>query len=97
MNCLGYPGIRVDAVAMKPTERVKHACVEVMPDATTAVISNLAERTEYRVTVTAVTEEYFDQLPSGHELRRARHLSKHTQPPEDTWLPHASIVASTSG
>ena len=89
--------MRVDAVAMKPTERTKHVYVEVMPDATTAVINNLAERTEYRVTVTAVTEEYFEQLPAGHELRRARSLSKHSPPPDDTWLPHASIVVSTSG
>ena len=90
-------GMRIDAIAMKPAERAKHQCVEVVSDSTTAVVTGLCERTEYLITVTAVTEEYFDQLPPGHDQRRARQLPKSRAPPEDVWLPSTSIVGSTSG
>ena len=90
-------GIRVDAVPVHKSERAHHGCVEVMPDATSAVVSGLAERTEYDVIVTSITNEYFDQLPAAHETRRSRHLSKRRAPADDVWLPRASIRVSTSG
>ena len=90
-------GIRVDAVAMKNRDKIKHASIEVMPDATNAIIDGLQEKVEYLVSVTAVTEEYFEQLPQGHELRRSKVLPRNKPPREDPWLPSTSVLATTSG
>ena len=68
-----------------------------MPDVTSAVVSGLAERTDYDVIVTLITNEFFDQLPPAHETRRSRHLSKRRAPAADVWLPRSSIRVSTSG
>ena len=87
----------MDAVAVKSTERERHACVEVMADATSAVIPGLAEKTEYLISVTAITEEYFDQLPPGNEMRRSRQLPKNKVAPDDAWLPSVTMLATTSG
>lgn len=90
-------GIRVDAVSLKSKKKRKHACIEVLPDNTTAIVDNLDDRTEYLVTVTTITEEYFDQLPHGHELKTKRVLPTSAPPKEDMWLPSSSVLATTSG
>ena len=89
--------IRVDAVAIKARERHNHSFVEVSADSRTAVVENLLEKTEYLLSVTAVTEEYFEQLPPGHDQKRDRQLPVIAAPPEDPWLPSSSVLASTSG
>ena len=89
--------MRVDAVALKPRGDLKHTAVEVTPDKMTATLENLQEKAEYLLTVTLVTEEYFDQLPEGAELRLKRSLPEDKAPPEDHWLPSSSMVAMTSG
>jgi hypothetical protein len=89
----------VDAVPMhEPAEGdPKHCCAETVPDAAGAIIDNLKEKTEYLITITAITEEFFDMLPSGHEMKTSRVLPKDQPPPESPWLPTASIIAMTSG
>ena len=89
--------MRVDAVAVQSRDRHKHSCVEVVPNATSAIVESLSEKTEYLITITAITDEYFDQLPPGHELKATRILPKDKSPKEDTWLPSTSVIAMTSG
>ena len=57
--------IRVDAVSMKPGNTKRHSAVEVNADSTSAIVDGLAEKNEYMLTVTTITEEYFDNLPEG--------------------------------
>ena len=87
----------MDAVAVQSRDRHKHSCTEVVPSATSAIVENLSEKTEYLVTVSAITDEYFDQLPPGHELKTTRILPKDRMPKEDVWLPSTSVIAMTSG
>ncbi len=82
---------------MKTDEPKKHSAVEVSADATTAVIDNLAERVEYMLTVTTITEEYFESLPEGHESRRTRSIPLDRPAPEHSWLPGATMIGMTSG
>lgn len=82
---------------MKTSTSNKHTAVEVMPDATTATLDNMEEKTEYLITVTFITDEYFEQLPDGSEIKSQRTLPKNTPPPEDPWLSNSSMIAMTSG
>ena len=84
-------------MAMKTRERTSHSFVEVPADAHSAVVENLLEKTEYLITVTAVTDEYFEELPPGHDQKRDRRLPTTAPPSEDPWLPSSSVIASTSG
>ncbi|CAD5112727.1 DgyrCDS1945 [Dimorphilus gyrociliatus] len=89
--------LRVDAVALRPIPDHKHSCTEVTPDSVEAIVENLAEKTEYLISVTAVTEEYFSNLPSGDPLRVHHAFPKDRPPPEDNWLPKTSMTGTTSG
>ena len=82
---------------MSGKEKRSHTCIEVAPNATSAKLENLCEKTEYLISVTAVTAEYFDNLPDGHEQKKFRMLSKSIPAPEDPWLPSSNMIASTSG
>ena len=62
---LSISAIRVDAVSMKPDNTKRHSAVEVSADSTSAIVDGLAEKTEYMLTVTTITEEYFDNLQEG--------------------------------
>ena len=66
-------------------------------DAATVVITGLTEKTDYVVTVRAVTTVYFDMLPEGHAVKRSRRLPTDLLPTEDAWLPAATAVVTTSG
>ncbi|ELT90741.1 hypothetical protein CAPTEDRAFT_219540 [Capitella teleta] len=93
-------GIRVDAVPMKESEEeggAKHCCAETVPDAAGAIIDNLKEKTEYLITITAITDEFFENLQPGHQLKSSRVLPRDQVPPESEWLPCASIIGMTSG
>ncbi len=50
---------------MKADVGRKHSAVEVSADSTSAIVDGLAEKTEYMLTVTTITEEYFDNLHEG--------------------------------
>lgn len=60
-----FLAIRVDAVSMKPDNTKRHSAVEVSADSNSAIVDGLAEKTEYMLTVTTITEEYFDNLQEG--------------------------------
>ena len=67
--------IRVDAVSMKPGNTKRHSAVEVNADSTSAIVDGLAEKNEYMLTVTTITEEYFDNLPEGELFYKIRTLA----------------------
>ncbi|XP_023933288.1 uncharacterized protein LOC106180596 isoform X1 [Lingula anatina] len=91
-------GIRVDCSPKKPEEG-KHQSFELIPDARSLVIENLTELTSYLVVVTAITEEYFDQLPERHQYKKMHRIPRDVaiELNESPWLPNTSIVAITSG
>jgi hypothetical protein len=69
-----------------------------MPDVTETTIDGLCECTEHIVAITAITEEFFDQLPDRHELKKIRALpAEYKDIPASAWLPKSNIVAVTSG
>jgi len=76
---------------------VETVSCDLPPDATSAVVSGLTEKTDYVVTVRAVTAGYFDMLPDGHAVKRARRLPVDRLPTDDAWLPAATAVVTTSG
>lgn len=82
-----------------PDERrdVESVSCDLPADATSAVIKGLAEKTEYIVTVRAVTAVYFDMLPDGNAMKRTRRLPADHLPTDDAWLPAATTVVTTSG
>jgi len=82
-----------------PDERrdIETISCDLPPDATSAVISGLTEKTEYIVTLRAVTAVYFDMLPEGNAMKKTRQLPTGRLPTDDTWLPAATTVVTTSG
>ena len=99
-------GIRVDVVPRSQYEQHKtandHREIETIScdlpaDATSAVVSGLLEKTDYVVTVRAVTAVYFGLLPDGHAVKRARRLPVDRLPPDNTWLPVTTADVTTSG
>ncbi|CAH1782616.1 unnamed protein product [Owenia fusiformis] len=90
-------GIRVDCVPLRAHSN-QHRCLELMPDSTCAVLENLLESTEYHITVTALTEEFFDQLPAKDKTKKSRTLPKDIIVQKASpWLPSSSIISMTSG
>lgn len=100
---IDFLGIRVDAVPMKKSleteeeEESRHCCAETVPDAAGAIIDNLMEKTEYLITITAITDEFFESLPQAHPLKQSHVLPKDKVPPENIWLPSSSVIGMTSG
>src|SRR5690349_5310955 len=80
-----------------PSNSASSVSQRFAPTETSAVLSGLLENTEYTVTVVMVTDEYFDQLPSGHESKASRKLPRDRPPAENVWIPSASVKAVTSG
>ena len=98
-------GMRVDAVVRSAYDQrggaersdIDSVSCDLPRDATSAVISGLTDKTEYVVTVRAVTAAYFDMLPDGHAMKRSRRLPADRLPTDDAWLPAATTVVTTSG
>jgi len=99
-------GMRVDVVPRSvydqlraPADRhdVETISCDLPADATSAVIGGLTEKTEYVVTVRTVTAVYFDMLPDGNAMKRTRRLPADRLPTDDSWLPAATAVVTTSG
>ena len=89
--------IRVDCVPLH--KKIKgHICEELLPNETVINLYNLCEHTEYDVIVTAVTGEFFDALPIGHEWRKDRQIPRDVgPPPASEWLPKSTITVSIVG
>ena len=82
---------------MKSGETKKHVCKEVEADRRDVILDGLSEMTEYLISVTAISDEFFEQLPAGHEMKRTRQLPQNKPAPESEWLPSSSVVTMTSG
>ncbi len=83
--------IRVDCYQLN-VEKPLHIFKELTADVKTCIIDNLSEKTSYRITVTAITEEYF----ISHKIKELKQLPKLVLE-HIPWLPSASIDAMTSG
>ncbi|XP_064633270.1 uncharacterized protein LOC135491376 [Lineus longissimus] len=91
-------GLRVDCYPVSQIHRNPPFSQELMPDVTETTVDGLCECTEHIVVITAITEEFFDQLPDGHTLRKIRALpAEFKDIPESMWLPKSTIIAVTSG
>lgn len=82
---------------MNSEDKKVHSSVELPPDATSATLENLQEKTDYLIAVTAITSEFLEQegVPDGAKRRHA--LSRDRPVPDDSWLPTASVIVKTSG
>lgn len=88
---LYFAVVRVDCVPTNMSIK-GHICLELLPSETVANLQNLCENTEYDVIVTAVTEEYFDTLPVGHEWRKERRIPYDLKKiPDSEWLPRSIL------
>lgn len=98
-----FAGIRVDAEPVRksgdadPGQSNGTISVDLPPDAVTATLDGLAEKTEYCVSVTAVTAEYFHHLPDGDQSKKRRSLYRDRPAPRNDWLPTSNIIVKTSG
>lgn len=94
MICALFVVIRVDCVPVHKAIK-GHISEELLPSETVIDLNNLCEKTEYDVTITAVTGEFFDSLPAGHEWRLERQIpSDVNELPENPWLPKSTITVS---
>lgn len=82
---------RVDCYPLS-VEKPLHIFKELTPDSKCCIIDNLSEKTTYRITITAVTEEYFYQ----HKIKEIKKLPKYILE-SVPWLPSTHIEAMTSG
>lgn len=89
--------VRVDCIPVN--KKVKsHICEELLPNETAINLYNLCEHTEYDIVITAVTDEFFESLPSGHEWKRERQIPQNNvEIPDSEWLPKSTITVSSWG
>ena len=80
---------RIDCISMNP-EKPLHIFKELQPAIKTCILDNLEDKTEYRLTVTAITENFLNKHP---KIRETKLLPKDLT----ATLPKATIEASTSG
>ena len=83
--------LRVHAEAKPPQPNAREIFLELTPDATEFLLSNLQERTTYEVTIYAITEEYLAEK----RCRDASQLPKKL--PASDWLPHKSYEFLSAG
>ncbi|CAF4424726.1 unnamed protein product, partial [Didymodactylos carnosus] len=84
--------LRIDCVAANQSlQDSRHLTLELTPDSTEVILPNLSERTEYIVTVTAITDEYLFK----NKIRDISQLPKKLKP--DKWLPNKSLNFTTGG
>ncbi|XP_077978814.1 uncharacterized protein LOC144434231 [Glandiceps talaboti] len=90
-------------VYVSPSENDKvglSQCIDLVPDSTSLTIHDLSENTEYDIHIMAMTDEYFDQLPSkSKHKKKSRTLTKDWDKvaKSSPWLPYSTIHATTSG
>jgi hypothetical protein len=65
--------------------------MDITPDSTEFILTNLTERTQYNVTIYAITEEYLHE----NRCRNVAQLPKKLKPSE--WLPNKNLQFLTSG
>lgn len=76
-------------------------CIDLLPDATGAKVTDLEQGKDYVIHLLTITDDFFDQLPPSHSLRKARDLPKTwadvEKEVESPWLPYVAIGARTHG
>ncbi|RMZ93142.1 hypothetical protein BpHYR1_002691, partial [Brachionus plicatilis] len=83
--------IRIDCHSID-SKKSLHLFKELTPDKKSCILDNLSEKSRYKISVTAISEEYF----INHKIKELKQLPKlvlESMP----WLPSASIEAMTSG
>jgi hypothetical protein len=83
--------VRVDCHQLN-VEKPVHIFKELTADIKSCIIDNLSEKTNYRISVTAITEEYF----INHKIKELKQLPRLILD-NAPWLPSASVEAMTSG
>lgn len=72
-----------------------HICEELLPSETVINLYNLCENTEYDVTITAITEEFFEFLPADSEWKKEKRIPIEVKElPASEWLPKATLNVS---
>ncbi|KAK6994911.1 fibronectin, partial [Biomphalaria glabrata] len=91
-------GIRVECISQDP-DNAQVVSADTLPDATSADLTGLSEKTDYLLKVITVTEEYFDQLPEKNRLKQMRNFPPNISSvqEESQWLPFTCILFKTSG
>ncbi|XP_054751259.2 uncharacterized protein LOC129257055 [Lytechinus pictus] len=76
-------------------------CIDLLPDATGAKVTDLEQGKDYVLHLLTITDDFFDQLPSSHSLRKERDLPRIwadvEKEVESPWLPYVAIGARTHG
>lgn len=84
--------MRVDCIPVHKKVK-KHICEELLPSETVLNIYNLCEHTEYDITVTAITDEFFDSLHAAHEWKKEKKIPhSNAEIPNNEWLPKSTIT-----
>lgn len=83
--------IRLDCYPLN-VDMPLHIFKELTPDTKSCIIENLSEKTDYRITITAITEEYLVH----HKIKEISQIPK-TLLSSFPWLPSAKIDVMTSG
>ncbi|UJR13408.1 hypothetical protein I4U23_000423 [Adineta vaga] len=83
--------LRVHCESISTRKHSKDIIFDLTPDTTDFLLSNLNERTEYHVTIYAITDEYLNEM----NFSDLSQLPKSLEP--STWLISQSLTFTTSG
>ena len=83
--------LRVLAESISSESNAREISLDLTPDSTEFYLEGLTERTDYRVTVYAITEEYLTEM----RYKDVSHLPKRLK--SSIWLPQKSIEFTTAG
>jgi len=83
--------IRVQCEPISSEINTKEISLDLIPDSTEFILSNLIERTNYNVTIYGITEEYLTE----NRCRDISQLPKKFKPSD--WLPNKTFQFKTSG
>ncbi|CAF0883109.1 unnamed protein product [Adineta steineri] len=83
--------LRVQCEPVSSETKARETSIDITPDSTEFILTNLIERTEYNVTIYGITEEYLNE----NRCRDTSQLPKKLKQSE--WLPNKSIPFQTSG
>jgi hypothetical protein len=83
--------IRVQCESISSEINTKDISMDLTPDSTEFILTDLIEHTDYNVTIYGITEEYLDE----NRCRDVSQLPKKFKPSD--WLPNKSLQFKTSG
>ncbi|CAF2333699.1 unnamed protein product [Rotaria sp. Silwood2] len=83
--------LRVQCEPISSETHAREISIDITPDSTEFILSNLIESTEYNVTIYAITEEYLNE----NKCRDVSQLPKKLKPSD--WLAKNNLSFTTSG